>query len=1071
MAWNTPNLVQKLIGYTVLVSIVPLLVLGATSYFVSSSALKQQANHFAATVLDKSEDIISLQLEQVESLTSSIAGTEAISQTLESDVSHTNSFDSLANSARIGYTLNRFLNIKGIISIDLMGVGGGHFHVGDTLQKVEVGEERRAALLSAAEISSQQVLWPGIEANINQNSNSTLVLPAVRAMRKIDRKSLESKIIGLIIVSFSVDHIYEILSSIDMGKGGYLMMIDQAGRIIYHPDKTLIGTAYENLALSDTPLQGTFGTNAAIVDGQRLILNYAMVRNTGWRLVSIVPEATIEADISVLSAITLSVILVSLIVVGLAGLVVSRTVVRPIQELTNRFKLYEQGRLDLDTQLVRSGNDEIAQLIQWFNTFTETLKLRSRYEVALQKAKQEAEVANTAKSDFLANMSHEIRTPMNAVMGFTELLQYTQMSSVQNDYVAKIKRASKHLLGVINDILDFSKIEAGRLEIEKIPFSLDQILEDLANIMRPILGSRQGNSLDFYVSYPWDLPRALVGDPLRLGQVLNNLAGNAVKFTKEGKVKVKVACQSVDGDQVCLLFEVIDTGIGLTEQELGRLFRSFSQADSSTTREYGGTGLGLTISKQLVELMGGEISVASAPGKGSTFAFTARFAISDTEPISGTGELPHLRALVVSDSAENRSALGDPLKQIGTLVDFTEVDKDKGIVPVAVIASEPCQYDFILMDWPGADMDGFATVDSVAQFVGCTARTKIIVITHQIRSLLPELAKAENIDGYILKPLTPSLLVESINRILAEEELVAPEEERASLSSDIRALQGAHVLLVEDNKINQQIAAGLLEHIGIHVAIAENGVEALAHLEKTEFDLVLMDIQMPVMDGYQATAKIRQTHTDTELPIIAMTAHAFASDRDKCLAAGMNGHLSKPIEPEEFYQQLVTWIAPRQIVEIEPPVDVVEAVVVVSEAGQVLPESLPGFDLPACLKRLMGKTGLLVRLLNKFYEDEADTGRKIHAAFAEEDWPTVRHLVHSLKGAAGSIGAVDLAQAAAQAENLVRPWVDNQASAEGDTQDHLDQARREEIAKALADVLEQISAVRSELGKWRAIQM
>ncbi len=1066
MNWNKLNLVQKLTIYTVLVSILPLLILGGASYSLFSSALNNQADHFATTVLDKSEDIIAIHLEQIEALTSQIAGSEAIIQSLDADLQNANSFDLLANNARIGYTLNRFLNINGLVSIDLVGTSGGHYHMGDTLQKVEISDEHRSQLFAVAQSTTQPVVWPGIEKNINKYSPSPLVLPAVRVIRKVDRKTLEFNLTGLVVVNFSVDHVYKILSSIDMGQGGYLMLIDQSGRLIYHPDKSLIGQAAQHLSYAQEVLQGGSGSGIVSVDGHKLVTHQTVIKGNDWRLVSVLPQETIEAETAILSKLTLFVILVCLVLVGFAGLVVSRTVVQPIREITARFKEYEKGRLDLDSQMPSSGNDEISSLIQWFNTFTDTLKLRKKHEQELERAKQEAEVANTAKSDFLANMSHEIRTPMNAVMGFTELLLHTQTTSVQNDYLSKIKRASKHLLGVINDILDFSKIEAGRLELEKTSFSLDQVLDDLANLVRASLVNRtqDDSSLEFYVIYPWDLPRDLIGDPLRLSQILTNLASNAVKFTKSGYIMVEVSYQPLPPDQVCLKFDVIDTGIGMSERQIARLFQSFTQADTSTTRQYGGTGLGLTISKQLVELMGGEITVSSIPEKGSTFSFTVPFKIHHKKPVTIPETLTSLRCLLVSENKILQKAIGNTLVQIGMKIDFAQSAEDAIHLLACACnsASKPdnTNFDLVFMDWPIPGCDGLDWINRVQQLQGFSASsTTIIAISHQSRELLAKFSTLNNLAGYLLKPLTPSSLVEGITRIISGEEKVYPNNESSldsGLSAQLEAIKGARILLVEDNHINQQIATEMLEHMGFHVAIACNGLESIEHLSKSDFDLVLMDIQMPIMDGYQAAGKIRKTKSAKELPIIAMTAHAFASDREKCLAVGMNDHLSKPFDIIEICRALVKWIAPQNRVVPTTPLPTNEPV------ERTLPESLRGFDLSESLIRLGGKADLLVRVLNKFYDSNLTTGKQIKDAIANEDWQELRHLLHTLKGVSAAIGAIELNRAAASAEQeIIESKLDPNSKQENSSTD-CNTNTLEQVQVKLEEAL-------STLETWRAI--
>jgi PAS domain S-box-containing protein len=651
---------------------------------------------------------------------------------------------------------------------------------------------------------------------------------------------------------------------------------------------------------------------------------------------------------------------------------------------------------------IRNDEGDIAHFVLVNEDITE----RKRMEEELIQARQAADEANKAKGDFLANMSHEIRTPMNAVIGMAYLALKTDLTAKQRDYLKKIQSSANSLLGIINDILDFSKIEAGKLDMELVDFSLDEALENVANLIT--VKAQEKENLEVLFDVSRQVPRFLVGDSLRLGQVILNLANNAVKFTESGEIVVSTELVKQDEASVTLKFSVKDTGIGLTEEQKGRLFESFSQADTSTTRKYGGTGLGLTISKRLVEMMGGKIWVESETGSGSTFSFTATFGLGKEKGKKRhvPSDLRGLKVLVVDDSVTSRKVLREILESFSFQV--TVVSSGEEALAELEKASKDHPFELVVMDWKMPGMDGIETSKRImAQFDGKNSPT-IIMVTAYGREEVLEKAEKVGLDGFLLKPVSPSILFDTILQAVGKE---APLEAQADREKDqrvaaIQHLHGARILLVEDNEINRQIAIEVLEGAGLKVSIAINGQEGVNAIMNNAFDAVLMDVQMPVMDGYEATRAIRSEARFKDLPIIAMTAHAMAKDRDECLRAGMDDHLSKPIDPDALYRTLEKWIKRTPF---ERPVGAEEMTEgqdkrSVDQKRDELPP-LDGIDMEAGLKRVLGNRKTYRKVLVRFYEDLIDADKIIKTLVSEEKYNEAQILVHTIKGTGANLGA------------------------------------------------------------------
>ena len=610
-----------------------------------------------------------------------------------------------------------------------------------------------------------------------------------------------------------------------------------------------------------------------------------------------------------------------------------------------------------------------------------------------------AEKASLTKSQFLANMSHEIRTPMNAIMGLTYLIGQSDLNDSQKKFVSKIEEASTALLRIVNDILDFSKIEAGKLEIENIKFNIDMVLENISNLYTAS-ATNKGIDINFHTLET--VPDILIGDPFRLEQIISNLTTNAIKFTNQGEVNVAVKVLDETENKVKLHFSVTDTGIGLKKDQIDRLFTAFTQADGSMTRKYGGTGLGLTISKQLVELMDGEIWVESVYGKGASFQFIVQFDKTVDLVKPGYEEYPDLQGKKVLIADHNKTSL-TILERMFRSFSFEVTALRNPFEAIKLLQKE--DFDLLVIDFNLPELSG---IDLYKRLVANTEITvpKTIFVSATGRESYYNQVYQLGVKNFLVKPINQSLMFDAVMNALKGTAWNKANKDQND-ENHIKyptVLAGKQVLLVEDNDINQLVAKDILEQVGIHVSIANNGEEAINHVRANKFDAVLMDVQMPVMDGYKATEILRKTYSSSELPIIAMTANALKGDREISIGSGMNDYISKPINPELLFETLAKWLLGNSVKNVEKPIKGTS-----NKKVEIL-----GFK--KTLIRLGNKQDFYYDLLKRYCDNYSNPVKELSDMRLNKQYDEAKRFIHSLKSVTGNIGAMKLSRFIVQFE-------------------------------------------------------
>ncbi|STQ91612.1 hybrid sensor histidine kinase/response regulator [Iodobacter fluviatilis] len=653
---------------------------------------------------------------------------------------------------------------------------------------------------------------------------------------------------------------------------------------------------------------------------------------------------------------------------------------------------------------------------QYISICTDITEIKN-YELSLQAAKAKAEAATVAKSQFLANMSHEIRTPMNAILGMLKLLQNTELSDQQLDYTTKTEGAAQSLLGLLNDILDFSKMEAGKMELDPQPFHFDRLMRDLSVILSVNIGAKP---IEVLFDIDQSMPKVLIGDVLRLRQILINLAGNAIKFTETGEVIIQIKLLGQIEDQISLRISVKDSGIGIAAENQRHIFEGFTQAESSTTRRFGGTGLGLSISRRLVEMMGGSLMLESEAGKGSTFYFeimlpAVNALAEEADRSSFVGGLNHLHVLVVDDNETARGLMVGMARSWGWQVDVARSGQE------AITLVETCStlaqggYQAIFVDWHMPDMDGWETILRIRKILQATDTLVIVMVTTHGRELLAQRSSEEQaaLNSFLVKPVTASMLFDAVADARAGLGNLRSRPRLPGLKPC--RLVGLRLLVVEDNLMNQQVAQELLSAEGALVELAANGkagIDAIVNAS-SPFDAVLMDVQMPVMDGYTATHIIRHGLGMATLPVIAMTANAMDSDREACLAAGMNDHIGKPFDLMHLIQ-----IVQSQVRQTRHQLVLNSDITSAPDQAQF--PAKDELDLTGALERLGNNTGLYGRVLQSFLSEVSEVPARLDAFLRAGKREEARRLMHTLKGLAATVGACYLAAVAQQTEDELK---------------------------------------------------
>lgn len=888
------NIATKLSVYLLLIGIIPLLVVSWISYDTSRTVIVRQVSQNSQELLKQQKRYMELMLTSVESLIANLASLDEVQAAVQANFDQQDTYSNLATKAKIGYILSGYiLNLQDLISIDIFAPDGVHFHVGDTLDFGEIDEDLLARFYDDALASGDTVVWNGIEQNVNLNSTHKQVITAARIIKTVDPNALEERAVGMLLINYSVDSFYNTFRQVELGSNAYMIVVDGKNRLVYHPDRSQIGGRVSSALL--TRLTGSSGTLIERIEDKEMFIAYNYSPISQWYLISFIPVDSLLTEPLRIRNYALLIVTIFLVFVLLLALLLSRGIARPINHITELFKRIQTGSIDWNTRLTEDRSDEIGELNRWFNIFLTSLIEKKETEEALVRAKEEAEAANNAKGIFLANMSHEIRTPMNGIVGMTELALDTELTPQQRDFLTTIRTSANALLTLINDILDLSKIESGKMLFVEEPFRLREFI---SKIVKSLAVSANEKHLEFLFSIEPDVPDAIVGDPGRLRQVLINLLGNAIKFTEKGEVILRIRQEAIGNKEVLLHFTVSDTGIGIAENKQQLIFEMFSQADISTTRRYGGSGLGLAISARLVELMGGTIWVESELNVGSDFHFTARLGLRANQPDEAYSlplATPANTTVLIVDDNQSHAEILRAMFQRWQITSTIVHNGKEALTELEKAARSHTPYTLVLLDASMPKMNGLAIARAIHEqriAVGAVVMMLPAAYIHGSTEHYHEVG----IKHTIVKPFHENNLRWVLSAALNTTVETPSQTAQRIVAEKSPSIPSLNILLAEDNATNQKVATLLLQRQGHRVTIANNGHEAVALWQQDHFDLILMDVQMPGMDGFEATAQIRTLERETRTPIIALTAHAMKGDRERCMQAQMDGYLTKPLQ-------------------------------------------------------------------------------------------------------------------------------------------------------------------------------